>query len=80
MAALAAPGTAFCYHCRAHHPVEEMRLITTRSGKRWRCKRSIDATHGNRETRDAFGRTVTALHQAEAEDRARSFLHPLPYR
>jgi hypothetical protein len=28
--------TAFCYHCRTHHPKEEMRLIDTKAGKRWR--------------------------------------------
>jgi hypothetical protein len=36
--------TKFCYHCGAHHPVEEMRQIETRAGKRWRCIRSIKAT------------------------------------
>ena len=80
MASVAVSETAFCYHCRAHHPIEEMRMIATRSGKRWRCIRSIEATHGTRATRDAFGRTITALHQAEADDRARTFLHPLPFR
>lgn len=79
-AAPSAAPTAFCYHCRTHHPVAEMRQIETRSGKRWRCVRSIEATHGSRAKRDAFGATITALHRAEAEDRARNFLHPLPYR
>ena len=74
------PGTAFCYHCRAYHPVEEMRQIGTRSGKRWRCLRSIDATRATRDARDAFGRTVTELHRAETEERQRNFRHPLPYR
>ncbi len=73
-------GTAFCYHCRSYHPVELMRQITTRTGKRWRCIRSIEATQTNRASRDAFGRTITALHQAEAEAKQRSFLHPLPFK
>lgn len=80
MASLAAPGTAFCYHCRTHHPVEEMRQMQTRSGKRWRCKKSIDATHAARAARDAFGRSITEMHRAETEAKQRSFLHPLPYR
>jgi hypothetical protein len=80
MASLAAPGTAFCYHCRVYHPLDEMRQLETRTGKRWRCKRSIDATHANRAKRDAFGRSITAMHQAETEDRQRTFLHPLPFR
>ncbi|MBK6637988.1 MAG: hypothetical protein IPG34_10120 [Rhodocyclaceae bacterium] len=80
MAVSAALETAFCYHCRTHHPVEEMRQIATRSGKRWRCIRSIEATQGDRAKRDAFGKSITAMHQAEADDRARTFLHPLPHR
>ncbi len=73
-------GTAFCYHCRSYHPIEDMRQISTRSGKRWRCVRSIQATQANRATRDAFGRSITELHRAEAEAKQRSFLHPLPFR
>jgi hypothetical protein len=34
----------YCYHCRTHHPRNEMRLIVTKTGKRWRCIRSIEAT------------------------------------
>lgn len=71
---------AFCYHCRTFHPKSEMRQLHTRSGKRWRCVRSIEATHGTRASRDAFGQYISERNRAESEARARMFLHPLPYR
>jgi hypothetical protein len=63
--------TKFCYHCGAHHPVEEMRQIETRAGKRWRCIRSIKATQKTAAARDAFGRQVSAMNTAEARSHAR---------
>jgi hypothetical protein len=33
----------YCYHCCAQHPKEQMRLVMTKTGNRWRCKKSIDA-------------------------------------
>ncbi len=63
--------TLFCYHCRMHHPKEEMRSIMTKAGKRYRCKKSIEATKKGREERDAYGREVTAMNRAEAQSRAR---------
>ena len=57
-----------------------MRQLHTRSGKRWRCIRSIEATHGTRAARDAFGQHISAINRAESEAKARMFLHPLPYR
>lgn len=63
--------TAYCYHCGRHHPLEEMRHVVTRSGKRWRCIRSIEATRATESMRDAFGRKITAINKTEAEDRAR---------
>lgn len=48
----------FCYHCRSYHPSEEVRLIQTRSGKRWRCEKSIRAGRTAVELRDAFGASV----------------------
>jgi hypothetical protein len=63
--------TKFCYHCGAHHPVEEMRQIETRAGKRWRCIRSIKATQKTAAARDAFGREVSAMNTAEARSHAR---------
>jgi hypothetical protein len=33
----------YCYHCCAQHPKQQMRLVVTKTGSRWRCKTSIDA-------------------------------------
>ena len=59
--------TAFCYHCGVHHPIEEMRQISTKTGKRWRCVKSIEATKVGISRRDAFGKRITAANKAEAQ-------------
>ena len=59
--------TAFCYHCGTHHPIEEMRQILTKSGKRWRCIKSIDVTRVGIAKRDAFGRQIAAMNKAEGK-------------
>lgn len=56
--------TAYCYHCSRHHPKQEMRLIQTRAGRRWRCRKSILATRRSVAERDAYGRQVTADNSA----------------
>jgi hypothetical protein len=63
--------TAFCYHCRQHHPKAEMRQVETKAGKRWRCIRSIEATRQGPEAREAYGRQVSEMNKAEAQSRAR---------
>ena len=63
--------TKFCYHCGSHHPVEEMRQIETRAGKRWRCIRSIEATRQGQAAREAYGRQVSEMNKSEAQSRAR---------
>lgn len=65
------PQTAYCYHCVKHHPVEEMRQLVTKTGKRWRCLKSIEAAKQNREAREAFGRGVTEINKAEAQAKLR---------
>ena len=67
--------TVYCYHCRLRHPKEEMRLIETKTGKRWRCIKSIEATKRGREAREAFGREVTAINKAEAQNKAKLSLN-----
>ncbi|MBP9713028.1 MAG: hypothetical protein KBD60_04950 [Sterolibacterium sp.] len=67
--------TLFCYHCRTHHPKEEMRQIETKGGKRWRCIKSIQATKQGREAREAFGRQMSENNRAEAESKARLVLN-----
>ena len=63
-------ATAYCYHCRRHHSIEEMRQLVTKTGKRWRCIKSIEATKGGRETRDAFGKRVTADNKTQCQSTA----------
>ena len=67
--------TIFCYHCRVRHPLDEVRKISTKSGQRWRCIKSIAATRTGLHEREAFGRQTTALNKARAE---RIKLKPLP--
>lgn len=62
--------TRYCYHCRRHHPKEEMRRIHSKTGSRWRCIRSIQATKRSVAERDAFGRRITELNTAEQRDKA----------
>lgn len=53
--------TRYCYHCGRSHPEEEMRLIATKNGKRWRCTRTIQASRKTIEERDQFGELVRAI-------------------
>jgi hypothetical protein len=53
--------TIFCYHCRLPHPKSEMRLLVTKTGKRWRCLKSIRATKRSVAERDAFGKRMTEM-------------------
>jgi hypothetical protein len=65
------PATRYCYHCRTHHPVEEMKLLVTKTGSRWRCIKSIEAVKRSKDERDQYGRQVSAANQSEASSRAR---------
>ncbi len=47
------------------HPIEGMRQILTKGGKRWRCIKSIEATKINIEAREAFGKKTTANNKAD---------------
>ena len=66
-----ATDLTYCYHCRTHHPRSEMRLIITKTGKRWRCIRSIEATRQGQAAREAYGRQVSEMNKSEAQSRAR---------
>lgn len=63
--------TIYCYHCRSYHPREEMRQLETKTGKRWRCIKSIEATKLGRAARDAYGRQMTETNKAEAQAKLR---------
>ena len=64
-------GTVYCYHCHTQHPREEMRLVVSKSGKRWRCIRSIEATQKGPEARAEFGRRVSEMNTTESKNHAR---------
>jgi hypothetical protein len=52
-----------------------MRQIETKSGKRWRCVKSIVAAKQGSEARAAFGRQTTDINRAEAQSKARIVLN-----
>ena len=70
--------TRFCYSCRVHHEVSLMRLVPTRRGMRWRCRRSILAARATQEERDDFGRRQTEINREAA--RAESAFFPRSHR
>lgn len=57
---------AFCYHCRVHHPLEQMVVIETKTGPRWRCLKTLMAAQRSVEERDAFGRAKSEANRAES--------------
>lgn len=68
--------TVYCYHCMTYHHPDEMRQIVAHGRTRWRCRRSIDATHKSVEARDAFGREQSQRNLATAQaQRERLKLH-----
>lgn len=60
------PDMRFCYCCRVHHSLDEMRLFPTRVGYRWRCIRSIEAARRSTQERDLFGQRQTATNREMA--------------
>ena len=60
-------STVYCYHCRTSHPREDMRLVVTKTGKRWRCIQSIESAKSSKDQREAFGRQITEVNKAEAK-------------
>jgi hypothetical protein len=67
--------TRYCYHCRVYHPEDEMRLMVTKTGSRWRCIKSIEATKKPQAEREAYGRQVSENNKAEAQSKARLILN-----
>lgn len=53
----------YCYHCGISHAEENMRLHMTKTGRRWRCIKSINAMKNSEAERDAFGRMITAINE-----------------
>ncbi len=69
-------ATVYCYHCATHHPQEQMRQISTKGGKRWRCIKSIEATKAGLAQRDAFGRTITEINKADTKVKLSRMANP----
>ncbi|MCK9283559.1 MAG: hypothetical protein M0P39_04680 [Rhodocyclaceae bacterium] len=68
--------TVFCYHCQARHSRDEMRQVVSKTGKRWRCAKSIAAAKNDLAAREAFGRQVTAMNKSEAQAKIKHLLNP----
>jgi hypothetical protein len=51
-----------------------MRQIASKTGKKWRCIQSIQATKKSSAQRDAFGKTVSATNSSENQARIKSRL------
>lgn len=52
-------GNIYCYHCRCTHPRSDMKLVESKTGKRWRCQQSLTAAKKDRKTREEFGKSVS---------------------
>jgi len=52
-----------------------MRLMVTKTGSRWRCIKSIEATKKPQAEREAYGRQVSENNKAEAQSKARLILN-----
>lgn len=61
----------YCYHCGRSHPEEDMRLISTKNGKRWRCTKTIQASKMTTAERDRFGALVSAKNAEIASESKR---------
>ena len=70
-------STVYCYHCKAAHPREDMRVIVITKGKRWRCVHSIEAAKAKIDVRDAFGRKVSEKNRLEAQAKNRIRSNPV---
>jgi hypothetical protein len=64
----------FCHHCGKSHQQSEMVLVSTRTGRRWRCRESLQAARMPPELRDAYGRH-TSLQNRERQQRALRLRH-----
>ena len=53
-----------------------MRQVASKTGKRWRCIRSIELARSGPADREAFGRQMTAANKAEAEEKTRKSSNP----
>ena len=59
----------YCYHCRCLHFSDEVMLVQTANGRRWRCQKSMHLSQRSRAQRDAFGKSVSQLNQTRQAQR-----------
>jgi len=59
--------TAYCYTCRIHHPLAEMRQMITSNGIRWRCIKTIEASRQAPAKRQDFGAQMTAKNKGKSK-------------
>lgn len=69
-------GMRYCYHCRIYHPETEMKLVVTKSSKRWRCVNSLNAAKRSQRERDAYGKKVSEINSRVAADNGKRLLLP----
>lgn len=69
-------STLYCYHCRTHHARGDMRLVVSRTGKRWRCLRSIKLAMASLEEREEFGHRMTVCNMEDAKEKTRRSSNP----
>ncbi len=67
--------TKYCYHCRCFHRSDEVLLVSTASGERWRCMKSLSLRRLSQTERDAFGKSVSELNRT---NNLRQSGRPLP--
>lgn len=59
----------FCYVCQLHHVSEDMMLFHTRSGVRWRCKKTVRKAQLPQQQRDEFGQLQSQMNRAQNLER-----------
>jgi hypothetical protein len=59
----------YCYHCRCVHFSNEVMLVQTANGRRWRCEKSMRFSKRSRAQRDAFGKSVSQMNQTRHAQR-----------
>lgn len=71
---MAMVDTIFCSYCGIYHRKDEMRLVSVKAGKRWRCLKSLASSKQGKIEREAFGKRVTEMNAAEQSHRVRQRL------
>jgi hypothetical protein len=51
-----------------------MRLVVSKTGKRWRCLQSIEAAKSSKNEREAFGRQISEANKSEAQKQQRRLI------